>query len=114
MDEETHEDIALVEERIEELREAIDRCRRLAFAAKIAIGAGGAWIVLLLLGLIAFYPGAMVAALAATLGGIVLAGSNSTTWMQTEADLHKSEALRAELIGRLEMRVIDAGARRLH
>ena len=52
----------------------------------------------------------MVGALAATLGGIVLLGSNATTWTQSEAALHQSEALRAELIGRLEMRVVDEGA----
>ena len=37
---EAHEDIALVEARIEELGEAIERCRKLALGARIAIGAG--------------------------------------------------------------------------
>ena len=114
MDDETHDDIALLEARIAELGEAIERCRKLALAAKIAIGAGGAWIVLTLLGLLPFYPSLMLAALAGVIGGIVLAGSNSTTWTQTETDLHKSEALRAELIGRLEMRVVNGAPRSLH
>jgi hypothetical protein len=114
MDEETPDDIGHVEARIEELGEALERCRKLALAAKIAIGAGGVWIVVTLLGLMPFYPSVTFAALAAVIGGIVLAGSNSTTWAQTEAELRKSEALRAELIGRLEMRVVDAGAKRLH
>ncbi len=109
-----HDDIAQVEARIDALHEAIERCRKLSLAAKIAIGAGSAWIVLTLVGLIEFYPGAMLAAGAAAIGGIVLAGSNSTTWAQTEADLHASEALRSEMIGRLEMRLVDSGARRLH
>lgn len=107
-------DIAQVEARIEELSEAIARCRKLALAAKIAIGAGSAWTVLTLLGPIPFYPGAVIAALAAAIGGIVLLGSNATTWAQTETSLQASEALRAELIERLEMRVIDGGARLLH
>jgi hypothetical protein len=45
--------------------------------------------------------------MAAVIGGIVLAGSNSTTWRQTEALLRNSEALRAEMIGGIEMRVVE-------
>ena len=48
-DEVADNDIAQVEARIEELGEAIERCRKLALAAKIAIGAGAAWIALTLL-----------------------------------------------------------------
>ena len=113
-DEAPDDDIARIEARIEELSEAIERCRKLSLAAKIAIGAGLAWIALTLLGPIPFYPSAMVAALAGVIGGIVLLGSNATTWEQTEDARRKSEALRAELIGRLEMRVIDPGVRTLH
>src|SRR5512139_1184364 len=101
MDDEIASDIALVEARIEQLSEAIERCRKLSIAARIAIGAGAAWIVLTLLGPIPFYPGPVLTALAATIGGIVLLGSNATTWTQTETALHDSEALRAEMIGRL-------------
>jgi hypothetical protein len=46
--------------------------------------------------------------------GAVLLGSNSTTWTQTETALHKSEALRADMIGQLELRVVDEGVKRLH
>jgi hypothetical protein len=114
MDDEIASDIALVEARIEQLSEAIERCRKLSIAARIAIGAGAAWIVLTLLGPIPFYPGPVLAALAATIGGIVLLGSNATTWTQTETALHDSEALRAEMIGRLELRVVDSAPRWLH
>lgn len=113
-DEIASDDIALVEARIEELSEAIARCRKLSLAARIAIVAGAAWIVLTLIGPIPFYPGAMVGALAAAIGGIVLLGSNATTWAQTEEALRKSEALRAEMIGRLDMRVVDERPRWLH
>jgi len=105
--ESSSDDIALIEARIEELSEAIERCRKLSVVARIVIGAGAAWIVLTLVGLIPFYPSTMVAALAATLGGIVLLGSNATTWTQTEEALHKSEAQRAQMIGQIEMRVVD-------
>ena len=44
--------------------------------------------------------------LAAVIGGIVLLGSNSTTWSETEAALAASEAMRAEWIGRQDMRLV--------
>ncbi len=109
-----HDAIVQIEARIEELAEQIERCRKLSLAAKIAIGAGSAWILFTLLGLIVFYPSAMLAALAAVIGGIVLLGSNSTTWAQAETALRQSEATRAVLIGQLQMRVVDPGVRTLH
>jgi hypothetical protein len=54
-----------------------------------------------------------VGAMAAVIGGIVLLGSNSTTWTQTEAALRASEAMRAEWIGRKEMRIVGE-SRALH
>src|SRR5271169_2000601 len=106
MDETSSDDIARIEERIEELREAVARCRKLSLAAKLTIAAGGAWIVLTLLWLIPYEASLVFAALAAVIGGIVLLGSNSTTWTQTEAALAASEAARAEWIAGRDMRVI--------
>jgi hypothetical protein len=106
-DEVSGEDIARIEERIADLREQIARCAKLALAAKIAIGSGAAWLSLTVLWLVPFVPFMLVAALAAVIGGIVLAGSNATTWNQTEASLRASEAMRAEWIGRLELRVVE-------
>jgi len=114
MDEITSDDIALIEARIEELSEAIDRCRKLSLAARIAIGAGAAWIVLTLIGLTPPYPSMMVGACAAVIGGIVLLGSNSTTWTQHEEALAKAESLRREMIGHIELRVVEPGVRTLH
>ena len=110
----TGEDIALIEARIEHLGEAIERCRKISLASKLAISAGALWAVLMVLWLVPFYPGAMIAALAAVIGGIVLLGSNATTWAQTEASLRENEAMRADLIGRLELRTVDDGAPTLH
>jgi hypothetical protein len=103
----TRDDIALIEERIEALTESIERCRKISLAAKIAIAAGTAWIVLTLLWVIPFIPYIVVAAMAAVIGGIVLLGSNSTTWKQTEAALQASEAMRVDMIERMEMRVVE-------
>jgi outer membrane murein-binding lipoprotein Lpp len=104
---EADDDVARIEARIEELVEAIERCRKLALAAKIAIAAGGAWIALTLLLLVPYVTALTVAALAAVIGGVVLAGSNSTTWKQTEAALKASEAMRDELIEQLQLRVVE-------
>ncbi len=100
-------DIARLEEHIEALRDSIARCRKIALAAKLAIAAGAVWLLLTLVWLVPFIVALVVAAIAAVIGGIVLAGSNSTTWTQTEARLRNSEALRAEMIGGIEMRVVE-------
>jgi hypothetical protein len=102
----SRDDIARIEERIEELREGIARCRKLSVAAKLAIGVGAIWLVLTLLWLVPYVPFMAVGAMASVIGGIVLLGSNSTTWTEAEAALTASEAMRAEWIGRKEMRVV--------
>ncbi len=101
------EDIARIEERIADLQEQVARCAKLSLAAKIAIGAGAAWLALTVLWLVPFVPLLLIAALAAVIGGIVLLGSNATTWSQIEAALRASEAMRAEWIGQLELRVVE-------
>ncbi len=105
--------IERLEEEIERLTLRRDRCRKVSLAAKIAIGAGAAWLVLTLLALVAFLPSLFFAALAALIGGIVLLGSNATTWDQTEAAIEKASAARARLIEGIELRVVD-GAARVH
>jgi hypothetical protein len=56
-----------------------------------------------------FDPMAMIAAMIAVIGGIVSYGSNRSTSEQTAAGMRAAEVLRAELIGRLELRVVDGG-----
>jgi hypothetical protein len=108
MNEETapHE-IARLELEIEALTAAIERCRKIAYAAKIAIAGGALWFGLALLWILPFDPTYFVAALAATLGGVVLLGSNKTTWEETEMALSRSEAARAALIGQMRLRVVS-------
>jgi uncharacterized membrane protein len=113
MDGDSQDDIARIEARIEELSEALARCGKISFAAKLAVGAGFLWLVLTLLGLVSLVFSVVVASMAAIIGGIVLLGSNATTWTQTEDALKKSEAMRAELIGQLDLRTVDSGLRRL-
>jgi hypothetical protein len=113
-DEVSREDIARIEARIEELAEAIERCRKFSLAAKLTIAAGALWIALSMLSLVSYTPETTIAALAAIIIGVVLLGSNKTTWTQTEAAMQASEAMRADLIGQLELRVVDQGVKRLH
>jgi hypothetical protein len=114
MDGDPHQDIARIEAHIEALSESIERCRKFSYAAKLAIGAGAAWLTLVLLGVVTFVPYAVIAAMAATIGGVVLLGSNATTWTQTESALQASEKIRADLISRIEMRVIEGESPTVH
>jgi hypothetical protein len=106
--------IALLEERIETLTASIERCRKISYAAKIAIAGGAAWFVLFLLWIVPFGPTAFVAAVSAVLGGFVLLGSNATTWEQTETDRAAAEAMRADLIGSIELRLVGDTPPTLH
>ena len=114
MDESIPDQVALLETRIEELAASIERCGKIAVGAKIAIAAGGAWFALFVLWLLPFNATAFVAATAAVLGGVVLLGSNATTWEQTQADLHAAETARARLIGQIALRVVGEETPTLH
>lgn len=107
-------DIARLEAQIEALAESIERCRKISVAAKIAIAGGALWFALMVLWIVPFSATPLVAALAATLGGVVLLGSNATTWDETEAALHQAEAARDALIGGMELRLVSEPPRTLH
>jgi hypothetical protein len=98
--------VAALEDRIEALTHELARCAKISFAAKCAIAAGALWFALMLFWIVPFNATAFVAALAAMLGGIVLLGSNATTWEQTESAIAAAEVSRAEMIGAIELRVV--------
>lgn len=106
--------IARIEARIESLAESIDRCRKLSLTARLLFAAGAVWIVLIVLRIVPFAPFHIAGSIAATLGGIVLLGSNSSTWNQTAAALEQAEAQRTALIERIELRVVEERPRWLH
>jgi hypothetical protein len=114
MDDEIRDQIAQLEARSEALTEAIERCRKFSLIAKLTIAAGAIWIVLAMASVISYTPETTLAAIAAMIIGTVLLGSNSTTWTQTEADLQAAEAMRADLIGRIELRVVGEDKPTLH
>ena len=101
--------IAQLEADIEQLAATLERCRKAMLFSKIAIGAGGIWILAYLLGAVGFGPITMVGAIAAVIGGIVLYGSNSSTAKQATAAMRDAERLRPDLIDRVETRTVGGG-----
>ncbi|HET9618148.1 MAG TPA: hypothetical protein VFP74_13350 [Pseudolabrys sp.] len=107
-------EIERLEERIESLRLSLARCRKISLAAKTAITGGFAWLALTFLLIAPFWPSLFFGAIAAVIGGIVLLGSNATTWNETEAALVKADAERRALIDDIGLTTVDAGVQRLH
>jgi hypothetical protein len=60
------------------------------------------------LGAIGFDPTAMIGAIAAVIGGVVVFGSNSSTSKQTAAAMKAADAQRAELIGMIDLRSVGS------
>jgi hypothetical protein len=113
MDDEPREQISELEVQIEELSGALERCRKTALASKAAMAFGGILLAATTLGVVTFDPMVMVASLAALLGGVVIFGSNTSTANQLSESMRSAEALRAALIGRLDIRLVaDAPANR--
>lgn len=103
--------IARLEERLEELADAMARCRKVKLISQTAITGGGIWMLAAAVGIIGFDPVAMMAAIAGMIGGTVAYGSNTTTSQEVDTAMKDAEAQRAALIGRLQLRVVGEGAR---
>ena len=113
MDERTAEtadprdEIARLEEQIERLETKLESCQKFAAASRFAMALGGILLVGLVFGVIPFDPLILTGAMAAGLGGVVTLGSNNSTAKEAAAQLAAAEAERADLIGSIELRVID-------
>jgi hypothetical protein len=77
--------------------------------SKIAIALGALLGLIILLGAIRIDPMALIGAIAAIIGGTVLLGSNSSTLAEMTAAMKTAEAERAELIDRLDLRIVGDG-----
>jgi hypothetical protein len=111
-DNELREQILQVEADLEELTDAVDRCRKIILISKAGIAAGGTLILATILGAIGFDPTVLIGSIAAVIGGTVVFGSNTSTLKQTTAAIEAAEAHRAELISRIDLRVVGGGSSR--
>jgi hypothetical protein len=84
----------------------MERCRKIILFSKVAVVAGGIWLLALTIGIIRFDPVAMIAGMAVVIGGIVIFGSNTSTAKQTAVAIKTAKALRAELIDKIHLRVV--------
>ena len=98
--------IARIESDIEQLAETLDGCRKAMLFSKVVITAGGIWILAYFLGAMRFDPMAMIASIAAIIGGVVVFGSNSSTSKQAMTAMKVAETQRAELIDMIDLRAI--------
>src|SRR5581483_1630098 len=108
MDDDPRDEILRLEERIEGLAETLERCRKIMLIARGAISAGLALIVAMPLGLLRSDGLPILAALCLLLGGVVALGSNRSTRDEAAAALKAAEAERADLIGRIELRLVGS------
>jgi hypothetical protein len=107
-----NDEISDIEARIEALSETAERCRKFIRASRVAIAGAAALLLVAMLGLFGPGPIAALGSIALMLGGVVSLGSNVSTLRQTEAAIKAAEALRSDLIGRIELREVrDAPAK---
>ena len=100
------DEISLIEERLEELAEVAERCRKIILVSKAVIVGGVALLLVMMLGLFGSSQVAALGSIAAVLGGIVSLGSNVSTLRQTSDAISAAEALRSDLISRIDLRVV--------
>ncbi|OCK58841.1 hypothetical protein [Bradyrhizobium sp. LMTR 3] len=113
MDEDDPSDeISRIEARLEELAEVAERCRKITLVSKSVIALGVGLMLVTMLGLLGSNQVAALGSIAAVLGGIVSLGSNVSTLRQTMAAISEAEALRSDLIGRIDLRVVGDEMRR--
>ena len=107
------DEISQIEARIEELAEISERCRKIILVSKAAIAGGVALPLVMMLGLFGSNQVVVLGSIAVVLGGIVSLGSNVSTLQQTEAAMSAAEALRSDLISRIDLQVVGDSTMKL-
>src|SRR5262245_14107153 len=105
-DGDVRDQIVQLEAEIEQLAQTIERCRKAMLLSKVAIGVGAIWILGYLVGAVGVAPMAIVGAIAAVIGGVVLYGSNASTSKAATAAMKEAETLRAALIDKVDPRTV--------
>ena len=67
----------------------------------------------IIIGAVGFDPAVMIGAIAVAIGGTVIFGANTSTLKQTRTDMKGAEAHRAELISKMDLRVVGDGGPRI-
>lgn len=98
--------VSRLEDKLEELATAIERCRKVDLVAKAMLAAGAAVVVLIGFGMIRPEPIAIVGAIALLVGGTVVFGSNASTWTQATAEMKTAETLTSELINQADLTLV--------
>jgi hypothetical protein len=105
-DDDLRDQILRLEAHIDELTEVIESCRKAILVSRVVIAAGAMWLLAFTFGAIRFDSMAMIGALAAVIGATVVFGSNTSTSKQAAADIKAAEELRAELIDKINLRLV--------
>ena len=100
------DEISRIEALLEGLAEVSERCRKIILVSKAVIAGGVVLSLFMMIGLFGSNQVAAIGSIAAVLGGIVLLGSNVSTLQQTMAAISAAEALRSDLISRIDLRVV--------
>src|SRR2546423_922606 len=81
------DEISHLETHIDALAQDLERCRKAIQIAKLAIAAGGLWLLVTTFGAVRFNPAATIAAITAVIGGTVIFGSTTTTSKQISSNM---------------------------
>ena len=100
------DEIVRLEAQIDELAARIETCRKFIRAGWIVVAGAGVILIGMLVGAIHFDLSVMAVAMAAVLGGTVVAGSNRSTAQEATHELTAVEAKRTALIGQLDLRLV--------
>jgi hypothetical protein len=87
---------------------------KIILASKAAIAGGVAMLLVTMLGLLGSNQVTAIGSIALVIGGIVSPGSNVSTLRETMAAMSAAEALRSDLISRIDLRVVGDGTMKRH
>ncbi len=100
------DEIVRLEERIDELAESIERCRKFSLAGRIVVLGGGSVLIPMVIGATQIDLSVMAVSMTAILGGVVVAGTNRSTAQEAMQELAAAETRRTTLIEQIDLRLV--------